>query len=197
MRLAWYQAAGHAGGDQPWRMTGVAWIFVASTFTTFVFSFGIGANDVANRFCSCRKFEILVHCGKAEPSVMVAAPARSFGTSVGSGALTLRQTALIAAVCELSGALTLGAGVRPAAEQSSLQVYHRKVPRFVTREACRSPIQSYARLASLRMSAAGTAGGRIPQRCAFSCLVRRCTCDTTPPSMPGMTPPRCLCSDLQ
>ena len=36
----------------------------------------------------------------------------SFGTSVGSGALTLRRAVVIAAFCEFSGAVTLGAGVR-------------------------------------------------------------------------------------
>lgn len=36
----------------------------------------------------------------------------SFGTSVGSGALTLRRALLIAAFCEFTGAVTLGAGVR-------------------------------------------------------------------------------------
>ena len=35
----------------------------------------------------------------------------SFGTSVGSGALTLQRAVLIAAVCEFSGAVSLGAGV--------------------------------------------------------------------------------------
>ena len=36
----------------------------------------------------------------------------SFGTSVGSGALSLQRAVLIAAVCEFSGAVSLGAGVR-------------------------------------------------------------------------------------
>lgn len=36
----------------------------------------------------------------------------SFGTSVGSGALTLRRAVVIAAFCEFTGAVTLGAGVR-------------------------------------------------------------------------------------
>ncbi|KAL3132485.1 hypothetical protein ABBQ32_009033 [Trebouxia sp. C0010 RCD-2024] len=60
-----------------------AGIFYSSIVVAFVLAFGIGANDVAN----------------------------SFGTSVGSGALTLQRAVLIAAVCEFSGAVTLGAGV--------------------------------------------------------------------------------------
>jgi len=61
----------------------VTWMFIMSTVVAFIFAFGIGANDVAN----------------------------SFGTSLGSGALTLRQAVCIAAVCEILGAVTLGAGV--------------------------------------------------------------------------------------
>lgn len=60
-----------------------AGVFYCSVVVAFWFSFGIGANDVAN----------------------------SFGTSVGSGAFTLRRAVLVASVCELSGAVTLGRGV--------------------------------------------------------------------------------------
>lgn len=59
------------------------WIFVVSCVAAFGVSFGIGANDLAN----------------------------SFGTAYGSKVLTIRQIVVIAAVCEFSGALLLGAEV--------------------------------------------------------------------------------------
>ena len=57
--------------------------FAAASAAAAAFAFGLGANDVAN----------------------------SFGTSVGSGAVTLRQAVLIAVVCEVAGAVGLGRGV--------------------------------------------------------------------------------------
>jgi solute carrier family 20 (sodium-dependent phosphate transporter) len=59
------------------------WIFVVGILVACVAAFGIGANDVAN----------------------------SFGSSVGTKALTMWQAVLIAAVCEFLGAFFLGAGV--------------------------------------------------------------------------------------
>eukprot|EP00897_Mesotaenium_endlicherianum_P007312 jgi/Mesen1/6609/ME000034S06063 len=59
------------------------WVFVLATIVSFFCAFGIGANDVAN----------------------------SFALSVGAKAITLHQVLLIAAVCEFSGAMGLGAGV--------------------------------------------------------------------------------------
>ncbi|KAK9820465.1 hypothetical protein WJX72_010651 [[Myrmecia] bisecta] len=64
-------------------MDTLAWVFYLSVAVAFAFAFGIGANDVAN----------------------------SFGTSIGSGALTMRKAIVIAAFCEVAGAVTLGAGV--------------------------------------------------------------------------------------
>ncbi len=63
---------------------GLSWIFGISVVVAFAFAFGIGANDVAN----------------------------SFGTSIGSGALTMGQAIVIASIFEVTGAVTLGAGVR-------------------------------------------------------------------------------------
>jgi phosphate/sulfate permease len=62
----------------------LSWIFWISVVVAFAFAFGIGANDVAN----------------------------SFGTSIGSGALTMGQAIIIASIFEVTGAVTLGAGVR-------------------------------------------------------------------------------------
>eukprot|EP00897_Mesotaenium_endlicherianum_P005233 jgi/Mesen1/4738/ME000241S03774 len=59
------------------------WVFVIATFFSFMCAFGIGANDVAN----------------------------SFASSVGAKAITMQQALVIAAVCEFSGAMGLGAAV--------------------------------------------------------------------------------------
>jgi phosphate/sulfate permease len=56
------------------------WIPVAGGFVNFVWSVAVGANDVAI----------------------------SFGTSVGSEALTMLQAVMIAAVLEISGAVFMG-----------------------------------------------------------------------------------------
>lgn len=58
----------------------VLWIVVLGFAIAFILAFGIGANDVAN----------------------------SFGTSVGSGVLSLRSACLLATVCEISGAILIG-----------------------------------------------------------------------------------------
>ena len=59
------------------------WIVGVGAVLCVFMAYGIGANDTAN----------------------------SFGTSVGSRALTIRQAPLVAAVCEMAGALGLGANV--------------------------------------------------------------------------------------
>jgi len=58
----------------------VIWIVVIGFIIAFVLAIGIGANDVAN----------------------------TFGTSVGSGVLSLRQACVIASVVETLGAVLLG-----------------------------------------------------------------------------------------
>lgn len=58
----------------------VLWLVVVGFLTAFVLAFGIGANDVAN----------------------------SFGTSVGSKVLTVRQACILATVFEIAGAVLIG-----------------------------------------------------------------------------------------
>jgi len=57
----------------------VLWLVVFGFLTAFVLAFGIGANDVAN----------------------------SFGTSVGSKVLTVRQACILATVFEIAGAVLI------------------------------------------------------------------------------------------
>jgi len=58
----------------------VLWLVVVGFLTAFVLAFGIGANDVAN----------------------------SFGTSVGSKVLTVKQACILATVFEIAGAVLIG-----------------------------------------------------------------------------------------
>jgi sodium-dependent phosphate transporter len=58
----------------------VLWIVVVAYIVAFVLAFGLGANDVSN----------------------------SFGTSVGSKVLTVKQACIIATFAEIAGAILIG-----------------------------------------------------------------------------------------
>jgi len=58
----------------------VLWIVISGFIVSFVLAFGVGANDVAN----------------------------SFGTSVGSKVLTIRQACILATIFEIAGAVLIG-----------------------------------------------------------------------------------------
>lgn len=62
----------------------------------------------------CKQVKAIWCSAARSPSSSHPGECCSFGTSVGSGALTLRRAVLIATVCEFSGAVTLGRGVSSA-----------------------------------------------------------------------------------
>jgi len=72
----------------------LVWIVVAAFVVSFLLAFGVGANDVAN----------------------------SFGTSVGSGALTLRAACILATIFEVAGAILIGYKVSDTMRKGILDV---------------------------------------------------------------------------
>ena len=80
-------------------------ILVVGSVASFLLALGIGANDVGDGFSHPKH-----HCMLCTCQMSCAQVANSFGTSVGSKALTMRQAMGIAAVCEVAGAISLGRG---------------------------------------------------------------------------------------
>jgi len=70
------------------------WVVILSGFCMAFMAWGIGANDVAN----------------------------SFGTAFGAKCITIRQAVVIAAVCELTGAVLLGGNVSDTIRKGMMDI---------------------------------------------------------------------------
>ncbi|TDG49712.1 hypothetical protein AWZ03_003950 [Drosophila navojoa] len=92
------------------------WMVIIGFLIAFVLAFGIGANDVAN----------------------------SFGTSVGSGVLTIRQACVLATVCEISGAVLIGYKVSDTMRKGILEVSLYEGAEEVLMLGCMSALASSA-----------------------------------------------------
>lgn len=108
------------------------WILVIGFIIAFFLAFSVGANDVAN----------------------------PFGTSVGSGALTLLQVCIAATFMESLGALTLGGAVSDTIRKKIVDpdLFNNMIPQFMIGQACAMlGAASWQILASvLKMPVSGT-----------------------------------------
>uniref|UniRef100_A0A182PS81 Phosphate transporter n=1 Tax=Anopheles epiroticus TaxID=199890 RepID=A0A182PS81_9DIPT len=94
----------------------ILWLVILGFVIAFILAFGIGANDVAN----------------------------SFGTSVGSGVLTIRQACWLATVCEVSGAVLIGYKVSDTMRKGILEVEMYKGSEIELMLGCLSALASSA-----------------------------------------------------
>nr|XP_040228126.2 sodium-dependent phosphate transporter 1-A [Anopheles coluzzii]XP_040228127.2 sodium-dependent phosphate transporter 1-A [Anopheles coluzzii] len=94
----------------------ILWLVILGFVIAFILAFGIGANDVAN----------------------------SFGTSVGSGVLTIRQACWLATVCEVSGAVLIGYKVSDTMRKGILEVEMYKGSEIELMLGCLSALGSSA-----------------------------------------------------
>jgi len=120
------------GGLQDSVFAPYMWVLILGFIIAFFLAFSVGANDVAN----------------------------PFGTSVGSGALTLLQVCIAATFMETLGALTLGGAVSDTIRKKIVNpdLYNETIPQFMVGQACAMlGAASWQILASvLKMPVSGT-----------------------------------------